>query len=92
MYCVYRPLKIDNLSPYDACCVFQRCVSHLFCTAVGAVQENNKKRVLYVVSKYFPVGLFKLSLTVLKQEIEVRQTLSLKSMDIPVQQQLIINN
>ena len=82
MYCVYRPLKIDNLSPYDACCVFQRCVSHLFCTAVDAVQQNNKKRVLYVVLKCFPVGLFKLSLTVLKQEIEVRQTLSIESIDI----------
>ena len=41
-----------------------------------------KKRVLYVVLKCFPVGLFKLSLTVLKQEIEVRQTLSIESIGI----------
>ena len=79
MYCVYRPLKIDNLSPYDACCVFQRCVSYLFCTAVDAVRENNKKRVLYVVVKRFPVGLFKLSFPVLKQEIEVREAMTIKT-------------
>ena len=86
MHCVWIFIT-HILILYDAW-YFYKDISTIFCTENVVLGWTKTKRMLYVVAKRFPVGFFKLSMFVLKQEIEISYVIK---GNIPRKNYIVIN-